>query len=112
MLKVMAKMENCKIDECIRRDGKLINLKLSYNLDSKSKSKYIIYFIYSLFLLPSSLRKLGNSFSVDVKKSIYPYKFVNDKNIDLNYIGNIQYFDKFSDITQEEYLDYCKLFEI
>lgn len=37
-------------------------------------------------ILPSSLRKLGKSFNVPILKGIFPYKFVNEYN--LNYIGD------------------------
>lgn len=39
----------------------------------------------SLRILPSSLRKLGKSFNVELLKGVFPYKFVNGYN--LNYIG-------------------------
>jgi DNA polymerase type B, organellar and viral len=105
LVKIMANMQECKIEQPIRRNGLIINLKLTYNI--LGKRKYSLYFRDSLLLLPSSLRKLGESFGVDIKKSIFPYSFVNNENINLNYIGKIPSYDKFDGITLNEYNDYC-----
>lgn len=86
----------------IIRDGSIIDLKLKFN-------NYILYFRDSYLLLPSSLRKLATNFNVE-NKSIFPYNFVNDFNIDLNYEGNIPNYKYFNDITIEEYNEYCNSF--
>ena len=99
-------MQECKIEQPIRRNGLIINLKLTYNI--LGKRKYSLYFRDSLLLLPSSLRKLGESFGVETKKSIFPYSFVNNENINLNYIGKIPTYDKFDGITLKKYNNYCE----
>ena len=45
-----------------------------------------------MLLLPDSLRNLGESFGVQ-KKSYFPFDFVNDPNIDLNYIRDMPSID-------------------
>jgi hypothetical protein len=86
----------------IIRDGRLIDIRMSY-LD-----KYHLYFIDSLLLLPSSLRKLIANFHVE-NKSIFHYKFVNDHTLD--YIGNVPEYKYFDNISLEEYNIYYKSFE-
>lgn len=109
ILRIMANMTNCEIKSMIKRDNKIINIKVEYNL--KGVRKYSIYFRDSLLILPSKLKDLGKNFSVDVVKSIYPYKFVNDINISMNYIGKIPGIECFDDLKKEEYTDYCNKFE-
>ena len=118
MLRIMANMENCIVKRCIKRDSKVIDIKLNYNLTGKRK--YSIYFRDSLLILPSNLKKLGDNFAVEIKKSIYPYKFVNNPEISLDYVGKIPSFDNFKinknendkkGITKEEYTNYCKGFK-
>jgi DNA polymerase type B, organellar and viral len=65
---------------------------------------YIITFKDSLKLLISNLRNLGKVLGVDTQKSIFPYNFVNENN--LNYIGNVPEFKYFDDLTIDEYNKY------
>jgi hypothetical protein len=81
--------------------GNLISIGFKFN-------SYNITFRDSLQLLIFSLKKLGISFGVDTKKSIFPHSFVNENNLD--YIGQVPDFKFFNNISKEEYLDYCKLF--
>ena len=57
-------------------DNHFIDTHISFL--NNGKRKYSIYFRDSLLLLPSSLKKLGESFSVDVKKDIYPHLFLDN----------------------------------
>jgi hypothetical protein len=66
------------------KDNKLYSLKLSTSINNKL---YFITIKDSYLLLPSSLRKLGKDYNVDVPKGYFPYSFVNENN--LNYIGNL-----------------------
>jgi hypothetical protein len=104
MLKIMANMKNININ-VIKRNSKIINTKLSYNLGKDRK--YIIYFRDSLLILPLSLKKLGSNFNVEIKKTIYPYLFVNNKSISLNYIGPVPKFEFFDNITNQDYNNYA-----
>lgn len=87
----------------IIRDSRIIDLKFKHG-------KYTIYFRDSYLLLPSYLRKLAISFNVE-NKGIFPYTFVNNVDIPLNYKGIVPAFDYFSNITIEEYNEYCKEFQ-
>lgn len=79
------------------KDGNIINLNLSWK-NSNGKSVYDINFRDSLLLLPNSLRKLSKAFNVE-NKGIFPYRFVNDPTISLQYEGltpNISFYDDVS----------------
>ena len=113
MLRIMAKMTTCEVKRCLKRDSKIIDIKLSYNLEAKRN--YSIYFRDSLLLLPSSLKKLGENFNVEIKKGIYPYTFVNNINVSLDYKGPIpshKYFEKVTKIEDlKEYIKYVNFFK-
>jgi len=68
------------------RDGKIFNITLKYKINENKDG--LLYFRDSLLLLPNSLRDLAESFDVE-SKSYFPYEFVNDPNVDLNYVGPI-----------------------
>ena len=84
---------------------KMIELKLRFG-----NNKYCIIFRDSYLLLPVSLRKLAKAFNV-VNKSIFPFLFLVNNNIPLNYIGKVPAFKYFKDITKKEYKDYCSEFK-
>jgi DNA polymerase type B, organellar and viral len=77
------------------------------SIDFKFKG-YNIAFRDSRQLLIYSLRSLAISFGVKTLKSIFPYTFVNENN--LNYISHVPDFKYFSDISKSEYQDYSKNF--
>nr|AWA82154.1 hypothetical protein [Cantharellus cibarius] len=93
MIKVLSNM-NLNILPLIR-DGRIIDLKLSWK-------KYSIYMRDSYLLLPSSLAKLTNNFQVE-SKGIFPYQFVNNSNIPLDYRGSVPNKEFYPDITNEQY---------
>jgi hypothetical protein len=84
----------------IIRDGNIINLRVDF------ADKYSLYFRDSLLLLPGSLRSLAINFEVD-NKGLFPYKFVNNSEIPLNYIGAVPEFQYFDKITHDQYSSYC-----
>jgi hypothetical protein len=97
LLKILANL--AKSDDCnpIIHNHKIISIGFRFK-------DYNVTFKDSNQLLLGSLRKLAISFGVDTQKSIFPYNFVNENN--LNYIGNvpdIRFFDK---ITLDEYNNY------
>ena len=59
-------------------------------------------------MLPSSLAKLAINFGV-TNKSIFPFKFLINTNIPLNYIGDVPDFEYFT-CDKEEYLNYLQSF--
>jgi hypothetical protein len=88
----------------IIKDGKLMSIDVKFN-------KIKIKFKDSLLLLPLSLKTLSNTFSVQ-QKELFPYSFVNNPKIGLDYIGkipSIKYFDNIS--TSQEYDNYCNNFQ-
>jgi DNA polymerase type B, organellar and viral len=58
-------------------------------------------------LLTSSLEKLGNTFALNrgklEKKLPFPYKFVNEANVDYNYVGSVPDFKFYENISENEY---------
>jgi hypothetical protein len=105
LLKILSNLSN-NIRPTIR-DGRLINIRFTYN------NEYNLYFRDSYLILPSSLRKLVSSFNVE-SKGIFPYKFVNNEHIPLNYVGKFPRFTFFDykDILENkvEYIKYKNSF--
>lgn len=101
LLRVMTDLSN-KVRP-ILRDGRYIDIRLDF------AEKYKIYFRDSLLLVPVSLRNLAINFNVE-NKGIFPYKFVNNKDIPLDYVGEVPDYKYFEGITAEEYREYCKEF--
>jgi len=89
----------------IMKDNKLINLQFKFG-----DNKYNIVFRDSFLLLPSSLKKLTLSFNVE-EKLIFPYAFVNDEKINLDYKGKVPEFKYFENIKIKEYKEYCNNFK-
>ena len=82
-------------------NGRIISLLINFGKDNK----YKIEFKDSYLLLLSSLAKLTKGFGVDTLKSIFPFLFVNENNMD--YIGPVPDFKFFdSKISQKEYNNY------
>lgn len=93
----------------IIKDDKMINIKFEWKIHEKT---YYINFRDSYLLLPESLRKLGNSFNVDTKKGYFPFKFLNDSKVKLNYKGAIPDYKYYvdSNLSIDEYNDMKKLY--
>nr|QWO71388.1 DNA polymerase [Termitomyces sp. T70a] len=85
----------------VLNDNSFIFLKLKFS------EKYSLNFRDSFLLLPSSLRKLAKSFDVE-EKGIFPYKFLFNNNVPLNYKGPVPSYNYFRDIDLETYNLYCK----
>lgn len=88
----------------IINNNNFISLKLDFT------EKYKINFKDSYLLLPSSLKKLSKYFNTDIKKYIFPYNFLKNRNVSLNYVGEVPSIKYFNNITLEEYETYCKEF--
>jgi hypothetical protein len=89
------------------RDGRIIDVKVGFE-----KSK--IFFRDSLLMIPISLAKAAKSFNVE-EKGKFPYRFVNQPEINYDYIGPVPSYDFFEkinedDFTEEYYKAYCKDF--
>jgi hypothetical protein len=86
------------------------NVMIAMDITKKFKNRlYKITLVDSYNILQSSLDKLCTTFNTDVKKSFFPYNFINKKN--LFYIGNkpdIKYYldviySKYSNIPKENW---------
>jgi DNA polymerase type B, organellar and viral len=98
LLRILANLGECNP---IIHNDKIISIGFRYK-------DYDVSFRDSLQLLISPLRNLAKSFGVDTQKSIFPYTFVNENN--LNYIGDVPEL-KYFDISETEYLNYSNEFE-
>lgn len=94
--------DNIKI-KITKRDSSIINIGISCN-------EMTLHIRDSLSMLPSSLRSLAKSFKVE-DKSIFPYNFVNNKAISLDYVGPVPRFTFFDKITIKEYYTYERKFK-
>lgn len=84
----------------IRREGSIIELKVGFG-------NYKIYMHDSMLLLPSSLANLAKSFNVE-DKGIFPYEFINNLDVPLNYKGSIPEYKYFSKVKLADYDKYCE----
>jgi hypothetical protein len=96
LLKILADLGQCKP---IIHHGDIISINFKFK-------DYNITFRDSQQLLLSSLRKLARVFTVKTQKSIFPYNFVNENNLD--YIGPIPDFRYFNGISSLDYNSYVE----
>lgn len=83
------------------QNGRIISIDLNYG----ENNQYSLQFRDSYLILLGSLNKLCKSFKVETLKSVFPYLFVNENN--LNYFGPVPDFKYFDNkITLEEYNKY------
>lgn len=99
LLKILVNLGEVKP---IIHNNKIISITFKMN-------GYVVTFKDSQQLLISSLRSLGLFFGVETLKSIFPYSFVNENN--LNYIGWVPDISYFSKISKKDYLNYCNIFD-
>jgi hypothetical protein len=89
--------------EPIIHNGKIISIKVKFG-------KYNVEFKDSYLMLLSSLLKLGKGFGINTVKSVFPFLFVNENN--LNYIGNVPDLKYFGNkINQQEFIEYSANFK-
>jgi hypothetical protein len=100
LLKILADLGQCKP---IIHHGDRISINFKFK-------DYNITFRDSQQLLLSSLRKLAKVFTVETPKSIFPYDFVNENN--LNYNGQIPGFKYFNGISSLDYNTYVENYNI
>jgi hypothetical protein len=98
LLKILAELG---IVKPIIHNQKIISIGFKMN-------GYNVTFKDSNQLLLTSLAKLGIAFGVKILKTIFPYFFVNENNLD--YIGQVPDYKYFDKVTKEEYQEYCKQF--
>jgi hypothetical protein len=102
LFKYLVKLGNL---EPIIHNDRIISVKVKFG----KNSEYQIEFKDSYLLLLNSLAKLTKGFRVDTLKSVFPYLFVNENN--LEYIGEVPDFKYFDDkINLCEYNNYKNSF--
>nr|YP_009693752.1 hypothetical protein [Inonotus obliquus]BBN21278.1 hypothetical protein [Inonotus obliquus] len=89
------------------KDGKFLSIKIIYNLNGE---KYKLTLFDSILLLLSGLDNLSHKFSIDSHKTIYPYYFPNENNLD--YIGEVPAYKYFDDkkVSLDDYNNYKSKF--
>jgi hypothetical protein len=89
----------------IIHNGRIISINLNFG----KNLEYRLQFKDSYLILLASLAKLTKGFMVKTLKTIFPFLFVNENN--LNYIGNVPEFNFFGNKTNyEEYKEYYSKF--
>jgi len=88
-----------KVEPIIHK-GRIISTKFI-----KFESKYNITFMDSYLILPSSLKKLSDTFNIQIPKGIFPFNLNN-----INYQGRVPDMQYFNNITLFEYNTYKKQF--
>jgi hypothetical protein len=103
LLKYLVKLGNV---QPIIHNGRIISINLNFGKDLE----YRLQFKDSYLILLASLAKLTRGFGVETLKSIFPFLFVNENN--LNYSGQVPDFKFFgSKISRDEYQDYMSKFD-
>lgn len=96
LLRILAELG---IIKPIIHHGDLISINFKFK-------NYNVTFRDSHQILLSSLRKLAKSFGVETQKGIFPYRFVNENNLDYNGpIPDFKYFDNISSIDYNCYIE-------
>lgn len=103
LLRIISELTNLPIKPIIR-DGRIIELKFAFEFN---KTKLSLFFRDSYLLLPISLSKLAINFNIE-NKGFFPYSFVNDSNISLDYRGTVPAYKYFNsnNISYEDYFKY------
>lgn len=115
ILKLLTKLEDTRVN-FIKKDTNWISVTLHFGKINSNKIEELFKFkliIYdSILSLPLSLNVLSKNFSVDSSliKSKFPLKFLNEKNIDYNYEGEVPDINYFYKITASEWIDYKQMF--
>ena len=91
--------------EPIIHNGRIISINLNFGKDFE----YKLHFKDSYLLLLNSLAKLTIGFGVNSLKSIFPFFYVTENN--LNYIGDVPDIKYFNKISKDDYLSYCNNFK-
>ena len=90
------------------KNGDLISASVQTNRLDNPNQKINLNFYDSLLLLNSSLNDLSIAFDTTIKKDIFPFKFLDQNNLDYN--GSIPNISYFGDISPSEYDRYLERF--
>jgi hypothetical protein len=87
-------------------NGRIISLSINFG----KNNEYKVQFKDSYLLLLESLAKLTKGFGVEVQKSLFPFLFVNENNLD--YVGEVPDFKYFGyKISKIDYNNYISNFK-
>jgi hypothetical protein len=100
LLKILVKLGYC---QPIIHNDRIISIQLNFG-------DYVVFLRDSQQLLLGSLRNLSKSFGVETQKSIFPYEFVNENNLD--YIGEVPDIKFFENIAPLDYNCYIENYNI
>lgn len=103
LLKAISELGELKV---LMNKEKLISFDLNFSPYLNSKNKIVLSFRDSYQILLASLSKLGKSFNVSTLKSKFPYRFINET--DLNYCGEIPKLKYFDNMNLKDFISYCK----
>lgn len=81
----------------------IFKIRVSKKIGKKSIN---VVFLDSFYQLPFKLDTLGKKFNTEVKKTLFPYRFVNAQN--LFYIGEMPGVEFFDNLDLLTYKDLCK----
>jgi DNA polymerase type B, organellar and viral len=99
LLKILVDLGHC---QPLIHNDEIISIQFNYN-------DYVIHFRDSQQLLIRSLRDLAKAFGVETQKTIFPYTFVNENNLD--YIGEVPNYNYFDKVSSSDYNNYCENFK-
>jgi hypothetical protein len=103
ILKYLLKIADC---HPIIHNDKMLSLKAKFG----KNNEYQIEFKDSYLILLASLSKLSKYFKIKSPKTIFPFLFVNENNLD--YKGKVPSFEMFDNkISREEYNNYKSKFK-
>jgi len=107
LLKYLSKIGKIKP---LINNGRIIQFQLEYAQPNRDYS-IILDFRDSYQILLASLNRLSNSFDTSTPKSVFPFKFANNHNLDYEgKVPSLRYFDDTAFASQSEYLEYSKAF--
>jgi hypothetical protein len=93
-----------------KRDNSTLKLVFKYRVHKKGP-EYTLTFYDSLLIFQDSLRNLSKSFNIENKKDYFPYGFLNNVDLDLNYKGNVPNIKYFLNSFGDDELEAKKEYE-
>jgi hypothetical protein len=109
LMKIISDLVSSNSIKPVIRDNRIINLRVEFLPENtkNTKRKYYVEFRDSYLLLTTSLDKLGKTFALNEgkleQKLPFPYRFVNESNINYDYIGKVPGYNYYDKITESEY---------
>lgn len=105
IFKQLVTLRDIRIDP-LYRDGKIIQVKISYDRKGDNYKSSITIFD-SMLILPSSLEKLGKSFGSE-HKGMFPLKVLNEPDFSINYKGEVPSLEYFYTPNKHKKQEYTK----